>query len=57
MTSLLEIEGSQWLPDDHVEPVDEHEHNEYCTRCNRHLGMPFHDTNEHDEAVALVGED
>ena len=24
--------------------------NPYCMRCGRHLGMAFHETNEHDEA-------
>lgn len=27
--------------------------NPYCMRCGEHLGMPFHETNEHDEALAL----
>jgi hypothetical protein len=25
--------------------------NKYCMRCSRHLGMPNHETNEHDDAV------
>lgn len=24
--------------------------NPYCTRCSKHLGLSFHETNEHDEA-------
>lgn len=26
--------------------------NPYCMRCGKHLGMPNHETNEHDEAAA-----
>jgi len=25
--------------------------NPYCMKCGKHLGMPFHETNEHDEAA------
>jgi hypothetical protein len=26
--------------------------NPYCARCSKHLGKPFHETGEHDEARA-----
>ena len=26
--------------------------NPYCVRCGKHLGMAFHETNEHDEAAS-----
>jgi hypothetical protein len=25
--------------------------NPYCMICSKHLGKPFHETNEHDDAV------
>jgi hypothetical protein len=28
--------------------------NPYCMICSRHLGMPFHETNEHSDAVDLI---
>jgi len=28
--------------------------NPYCMRCSRHLGLSFHETNEHDEARARL---
>lgn len=28
------------------------DYNPYCSRCSHHLGKSFHETNEHDEAVA-----
>lgn len=27
--------------------------NPYCSRCSMHLGKPFHETNEHDEALEI----
>ena len=31
----------------------EEDENPYCMRCGKHLGMPFHETNEHDEAAGF----
>lgn len=28
--------------------------NPYCMRCSKHLGLMFHETNEHDRAVELL---
>lgn len=33
-------------------PTGPRSENPYCTRCGRHLGLKFHETNEHDEARA-----
>ena len=33
-------------------PIGPRPENPYCMRCSRHLGSPFHETNEHDEAWA-----
>ena len=30
--------------------------NPYCMKCGKHLGMPFHETNEHEEAARIARE-
>lgn len=32
------------------QPTGAKAQNPYCVRCSKHLGLPFHETNEHDEA-------
>ena len=36
------------------EPTGPKSENPNCMRCGRHLGLKFHETNEHDEARARV---
>ena len=31
-------------------PTGPRSQNPYCMRCSKHLGIAFHETNEHDEA-------
>lgn len=39
----------------HTRPVGaeatRQDENPYCMKCSRHLGMPFHETSEHEAAA------